>query len=103
MSQENGMKSKHQDESTAATIDRMAAGAHEKMDRIAESAKGTAEQLHNRTQEMKHRGQEMGEEAKQLQDQWMRTVTGYVQEHPVASLGIALASGYLVSRILSSR
>lgn len=97
------MTSKYRDENTTATIDRMAAGVHEKTDKIAEGAKGTAEQLQHRTQEMKHRGEELGHEAKQFQDQWMRTVSGYVQEHPVASLGIALASGYLASRILSAR
>ena len=29
----------------------------------------------------------------------MSTTRGYVREHPLAALGIALAAGYLLSRI----
>ena len=36
-------------------------------------------------------------------EKWMDATLGYVRERPVAALGVALAAGYLLSRILSSR
>ena len=53
-----------------------------------------------------HAAGTLGGKGDQLHDSGTRIVTragGYVREHPVASLGMAVAAGYLLSRLLSSR
>jgi ElaB/YqjD/DUF883 family membrane-anchored ribosome-binding protein len=74
------------------TIDHLRAGAHKAVD----SAGGVAT----------HAAGALGGKGDQLQDSGKRIVEragGYVREHPVASLGMAVAAGYLLSRLLSSR
>jgi ElaB/YqjD/DUF883 family membrane-anchored ribosome-binding protein len=73
-------------------VDRLASGAHEAVDKIAGAATQAADAL-----EVK------GEQLKGVQVRVMDECRGYVREHPVASLGIALAVGFVLSRLLSSR
>jgi ElaB/YqjD/DUF883 family membrane-anchored ribosome-binding protein len=40
---------------------------------------------------------------KEAQKLWFKNVRGYVRANPGTSLGMALAGGFLMSRILSSR
>lgn len=73
-------------------VDRMTSGAHDVVDRVA----GVATQA----------AQTLGVTGKKLKDAEQRVAKGargYLREHPVASLGIALATGYVLSRLLSSR
>ena len=74
------------------TVDRMASGAHEAVDRIAEATNDTADSLEAK-----------GRHLKDVQEQWFASVREYVHANPATSLGIALAAGFLASRILSSR
>lgn len=75
-----------------ATVDRMASSAHGAVDKIADATNNAADSL-----------SEKGHEIKMLEERWLKNVREYVEEHPVQSLGIALASGYLLSRIISNR
>lgn len=73
-------------------IEHLRAGAHQAVD----SAGGVAT----------HAAGALGGKGDQLQDSGKRIVErtgGYVREHPVASLGMAVAAGYLLSRLLSPR
>jgi ElaB/YqjD/DUF883 family membrane-anchored ribosome-binding protein len=65
-------------------IERVTGGAHQAVDRVA-SVAATAT---NR----------MGELAT-AKDEWIDTARGYVREHPLAALGIAVSIGYLLSRL----
>ncbi len=73
-------------------VDRIASGAHQTVDKIAGVATQAAETLGVK-----------GEQLKNFQAQAMEQCRGYVRENPVASLGIAIAAGYLLSKLLSSR
>jgi ElaB/YqjD/DUF883 family membrane-anchored ribosome-binding protein len=73
-------------------VDRLASGAHEAVDKIAGAAAQAADAFGAK-----------GEQLKGVQVRVMDTGRAYVREHPVASLGIALAVGFVLSRLLSAR
>jgi ElaB/YqjD/DUF883 family membrane-anchored ribosome-binding protein len=73
-------------------VDRMAASAHGAVDKVSSVASHAIESL--------------GMKGEQLNVAEKRLVAGtrhYVQEHPVASLGIAVATGYFLSRLFTFR
>jgi ElaB/YqjD/DUF883 family membrane-anchored ribosome-binding protein len=78
-------------DATHPAVDRVASGAHQAVDRIAGAASTAAQSL----------GQ--GEQLKSAQMRAMDQCRSYVRSNPLASLGIAVAAGYLLSRLLSSR
>jgi len=43
---------------------------------------------------------ERADELMEIKDDWLEAARGYVKDHPVASLGIAVAAGYLLSAIM---
>jgi ElaB/YqjD/DUF883 family membrane-anchored ribosome-binding protein len=73
-------------------VDRIASGGHQAVDKIASAAGQVAETLDVK-----------GEQLKDVQLRAIEQCRGYVRDNPVTSLGIALAAGYLLSRLLSSR
>lgn len=72
--------------------DKGSKSAHEAFDKIAGAAHQSAETFC-----------EKGEQLKNAEKQLMKNCRGYVGGHPMASLGIAVAAGFLLSRLLSSR
>jgi ElaB/YqjD/DUF883 family membrane-anchored ribosome-binding protein len=79
-------------DSARPAVDRMESSAHDVVDRAAGVASHTAATLGIK-----------GEQLKSAQKRLMENARDYVREHPVASLGIAVATGYVLSRLLSSR
>jgi ElaB/YqjD/DUF883 family membrane-anchored ribosome-binding protein len=73
-------------------VDRMAASAHEAVDRVAGVAIQAADSLGVK-----------GDQLKTAQSKFVAGTRDYVREHPAAALGIAVAAGYMLSRLLSSR
>lgn len=73
-------------------VDAIAAGAHEAVNWAADATNNATDNLSDTSHEMKA-----------MQEKWLARTRDYVQENPVTSVGIALASGYLLSRILRSR
>jgi ElaB/YqjD/DUF883 family membrane-anchored ribosome-binding protein len=73
-------------------VERMATNAHHVVDQVAGVAAQAAETLGVK-----------GEQLRTAQDRLAGDVRGYLREHPVASIGIALAAGYALSRLLSPR
>lgn len=71
-------------------VDRVASGAHQAVDRIAGAAGQAAETLGAK-----------GEQLMDVQTRAMEQCRNYVRENPLASLGIAIAAGFLMSRLLS--
>ena len=74
------------------TIDKASHSAHEAVDKIAIVSNQAAEALG-----------EKGEQLKNAEQQLMESCRGYVQDNPITSLGIAVAAGFLLSRVLSGR
>jgi len=71
-------------------IDRLSAGAHEAVDQAARASAAAADLVDARRRELLAAG-----------DEWMNATRAYVRAHPLAALGIALAAGYVLSRVLS--
>lgn len=78
--------------STEKNVERATSGAHEAVDRVAQTATAYAERFG-----------EKAEEWLELKDNWVEGAREYVREHPVAALGIAAAAGYILSMLMRSR
>jgi ElaB/YqjD/DUF883 family membrane-anchored ribosome-binding protein len=85
----SGNGSSFKPDQTQSSIERAKTSAHQAVDRIADSATQAAERI--------------GVKADQVKE-WQQTViqscTQYVREKPLQSLGIAVASGFILSRVL---
>jgi ElaB protein len=75
-----------------STVDTLAAGAHQGFDKAAAAAGQAATTLDTKREELKV-----------AQAKLMENTRNYVRKNPVASIGIATAIGYVVSRLLRSR
>ncbi len=73
-------------------VDRLASSAHTVVDQISGVVAHAAESIGAK-----------GDQLKGTQDQLVESAREYLRERPVVSLGIAMATGYLLSRLLSSR
>jgi hypothetical protein len=73
-------------------VERMVAGAHATVDALGGIATHAAETLDIK-------GHQLGN----ARDRLLKGTGDYVHAHPLASLGMALAAGYLLSRLLSAR
>lgn len=74
---------------TSATVDRIASGAHRAVDRMASAATSAANHLNM-----------SGEELLAAKDRWTQVCGTYVKDHPLTSLGIAVAAGFVLSRLI---
>lgn len=66
--------------------------AHETVDKIANATNEAAESIG-----------EKGQQLKKSEKQLMDNCRGYVHDNPITSLGVAVAAGFLLSRLLSGR
>lgn len=94
-------------------VNQTASGMHDKIDRAAESARPAVERAVNTAHEKVDQLADMASHAsetfdqraaefKEMQAKFMENATSYVQTHPMASLGIAIAAGFLLSKMMSS-
>ncbi len=74
------------------TLDKASQSAHEAIDKIASATSQAADALG-----------EKGQQLQQAEQQLLENCRGYVRDHPLTSLGIAAAAGFLLSRLLSGR
>jgi ElaB/YqjD/DUF883 family membrane-anchored ribosome-binding protein len=77
-------------EKAHAGLDRLTQSAHSTIDRVTAAASSAADRLTDG--QLAHTAQE-----------WRAQTTTYVREHPMTAIGIALAAGYVLSRLMSSR
>lgn len=73
------------------TVDRAARGVHDTVDRFADAANRTVERMN-----------EGSGKFNETRDRLMAETRSYVQTHPIATIGIAVAAGFLLSRIMRS-
>jgi ElaB/YqjD/DUF883 family membrane-anchored ribosome-binding protein len=73
-------------------VDRLATGAHQAVDKIADAAGTAAESLVVRTEQLKNAHSRMTDECRV-----------YVRANPLAAVGVALAAGFVLSRLFRSR
>ena len=79
-------------EAARPALDHIVSSAHVAVDRVGVTASHAATALGDKGDQLNSSGKQMIERAEV-----------YVREHPVASLGLAVATGYLLSRLFSSR
>jgi ElaB/YqjD/DUF883 family membrane-anchored ribosome-binding protein len=74
------------------TIDKASNFAHEAVDKIATASHQAAETLDQKSEQLKTAEQRI-----------VKNCQVYIRDNPVTALGIAVASGFLLSRLLASR
>jgi len=79
-------------DTTNDTFERVKAGAHDTVDRVADAANKAAETVIQKTEQMRNAEARLMEHARQ-----------YVHDNPVTSLCLAVAGGFILSRLLSVR
>ena len=77
---------------TQKHIERVSDGAHRVVDQAANRASAIADSFG-----------EKADELLEIKEDWLEAARGYVRDHPVAALGIAVAAGYLFSAITRGR
>ena len=92
----NGAASVHNTINKAAdaarpAVDRIADGAHQAVDRLASVAASAADTLSVR-----------GAQIRDAQARATSQARGYISAHPLAAVGIAVATGFLLSRLFSN-
>jgi ElaB/YqjD/DUF883 family membrane-anchored ribosome-binding protein len=74
------------------TLDKVSNSAHEAFDKIASATSQATEAL-----------EEKGQQLKKTEQQLMKNCRGYISDNPIISVGIAVAAGFLLSRLLNGR
>jgi ElaB/YqjD/DUF883 family membrane-anchored ribosome-binding protein len=87
----------------ARTTERAAAAAHETVDRIAERAERAERSVREQADAAEERARESAQRLWERGADELDRVRGFVDEHPVAALGIAFGVGVIVSSWLRGR
>lgn len=74
------------------TIDKASNFAHEAVDKLAKVTNEAADAFDEKSEHLKYAEQRL-----------LKNCRGYIHDNPVTSLGIAVATGFLLSRLLSGR
>jgi len=74
------------------TLDKASKSVHEAVDKFTHATSQAAEALG-----------EKGDQLKNAEQRMMENCRSYVRDNPVTSLGIAVATGFLLSRLMSRR
>lgn len=88
-SEENPNTTRDIEDNIKETIDKVSHSAHETVDKIAHVSYQTAEVLG-----------EKGEQLRTAEQQMVEDYRTYIRENPIRSVGIAVAAGFLLSRLL---
>lgn len=72
-------------------VSRLKSATHEAMDMVAQATSEAAEAL-----------SEKGEQLQDLEQHVVKNCRGYIHDNPITSLGIAVGTGFLLSRLLRS-
>jgi ElaB/YqjD/DUF883 family membrane-anchored ribosome-binding protein len=75
--------------SKSETINRIAGSAHQAVDRVAQGADSALQSLRGSSEAWKDTG-----------DQSLERVQEYVRERPLVALGMAVATGFLLGRLM---
>jgi ribosome modulation factor len=87
---------------TGPMVERVARGAHQAVDRVADTASSAVERMRSG---LSTASSTMGGKIDALsstRSQWLDGWRESVRERPLAALGIGLAAGWLIARLMSS-
>ncbi len=88
--EKNINEAKETEEKIKETIDKVSHSAHAAVDKIAHASHQTAEVLG-----------EKGEQLRTAEEELVESYRDYIRENPISSVGIAVAAGFLLSRLLN--
>lgn len=80
--------------------DKFSKTAHEAIDRASEKAALAEQSIRSSAERTEAQAHALAESADRKSKDALQTVQAYAREHPIESLGIAFASGLLLSRLL---
>ena len=83
-------------------VERVARSAHSAVDRVAGTASSAVERVRTGVQGAMGTVSERMHDLRSDGDLWVDSARERVREHPLATIGVALAAGYLLARILRS-
>ena len=75
--------------SAQPAVDRLASGAHQVVDRASTSAASAAEGIDSRLDDLHSTGDRLTDQCR-----------GYIEDNPLKAVGIALAAGFILSRLI---
>ncbi|HKO67040.1 MAG TPA: hypothetical protein VJU53_04465 [Burkholderiaceae bacterium] len=85
-------------QSAHSTVDQVAQSAHETVDRIASKAGSALDRARATASDVEGTAQTQFDDL--INGEWVETVRDEVRARPLAAVGIALAAGLLMSRLL---
>lgn len=84
---------------TGAALSRVVQGAHNAIDRMAETAAPAVQKLQDGVSAASETLSQRASDARELGDEWIESLRSSVREHPLAAVATALAVGVLVARL----
>jgi ElaB/YqjD/DUF883 family membrane-anchored ribosome-binding protein len=69
------------------------------MDKLSSAAEEASEKIAGATRQAAEALGEKGEQLRELEEQFMKECRDCIRNHPITSIGIALAAGFVLSRI----
>jgi ElaB/YqjD/DUF883 family membrane-anchored ribosome-binding protein len=84
-------------------IDGAAARAHETVDRISEGAKRADRKIRSQAQRAEERMEEALADVREHSEELASSVSQFVKDNPMLSVGLAMAAGALLNTIFRSR
>ena len=79
------------------TTDRLSNSAHDTVDQIAKNAARAEERIRHEAEDVSAHARDVGQKTKERTDDAMQSISAYVQDNPLISLGLAFAAGTLLS------
>jgi ElaB/YqjD/DUF883 family membrane-anchored ribosome-binding protein len=101
--QSTGMQGSTPTATASQAAQDMASRASEKLSDITSAAQDTMGRWSSAASQAANRLSERGEELWEMRGQAADTARTYMREHPLATIGIAVAVGLILSRLLSRR
>ena len=85
---------------TPPLLDRVVRGAHETIDRLAETAAPHVQKLEATVGTASEKLQANADRARELGDEWTESLRCTVRDNPLAAVAVALLAGALIARIV---
>lgn len=84
---------------TDTISDNLAGVAHEAIDKVAANAAEAEERIRKAALEAEERVRKSAREVRQRSNDTADTLARFAREHPLASVGVAFAAGYLLAML----
>lgn len=88
--------------STSPRLDNAVRGVHDTVDRVAAKVTPALDQLVGGAHHAADAAHQRVRQLNETSEQWTNSLRVTVREHPLTSVAVALAAGYLVSRLSGS-